>query len=89
MMSMVKVCPFCKRENPDDFNYCSNCGNPLFNFKDDIVYSNKLIIILYVVIFIVSWLGVLLQLFFKFNNNFSFIGFIGLFLPFFFNSISK
>lgn len=79
---MVKKCPFCGELNQNSFNYCSNCGNPLFN-KDNIFASSKenknLIFIGYLFTFIFCWGGVFLSLF-------SSIGVFGLFLPFYLTS---
>lgn len=79
---MVKVCPYCGCENQDNFNFCSNCGRPLlFNKKTNVaIDSKKLIIASYIITIVFSWGGLIFNAIF---NSFGFIGFVGLFLPFY------
>lgn len=79
---MVKVCHYCRGENQDNFNFCSNCGRPLIlkeeeNFDFD---YKKLVIVSYIVTILFSWGGLIFHAIF---NSFGFIGLIGLFLPFY------
>ena len=79
---MVKICPHCACENQDNFNFCSNCGKSLlFNEKENVAIDyKKLIMISYGITILFSWGGLIFNAIF---NNFGFIGFLGLFLPFY------
>ena len=84
-------CPICGCENPDDYKFCHDCGNPLIlndlNQKfDDLSNhddfpsfdSKKLIIIGYIITVLFGWGSFILSLLF---GSYGFIGFIGLFFP--------
>lgn len=79
---MVKICPYCSCKNQNSFNFCSNCGKPLLFSKENTVAIDykKLIIISYIITILLSWGGLIFNTIF---NSFGFIGFIGLFLPFY------
>lgn len=79
---MVKICPYCGCENQDNFNFCYDCGKPLlFNEEKNVdINYNKLIIVSYILTILFSWGGLIFNTIF---NTFGFIGFIGLFLPFY------
>jgi len=79
---MVKICPHCGFENQDNSNFCSSCGKPLiFNEKMNLAIDyKKLIIVSYIITIVFSWGGLIFNVLF---NSFGFIGFIGLFLPFY------
>lgn len=90
-MGKSMKCPICGCENPDDYKFCHDCGNPLIlndlnkNFEDlnnmdDFlsIDSKKLIIIGYVIAILFGWGSFLLSLLF---GSYGFIGFIGLFFP--------
>jgi len=79
---MVKICSYCGCENQDNFNFCSNCGRPLsFNEGRNLAIDyKKLIIASYIITIVFSWGGLIFN---KIFNSFGFIGFVGLFLPFF------
>jgi len=80
--TMLKICPYCGVENSDNSNFCSNCGRPLvFNEKESLAIDyKKLIIFSYIITIVFSWGGLIFNTLF---NSFGFIGFIGLFLPFY------
>ena len=84
-------CPICGCENPDDYKFCHDCGNPLIlndlterfddlNNKDDFPSfdSKKLIIIGYIIAILFGWGSFILSYLF---GSYGFIGFIGLFFP--------
>ena len=78
-------CPICGCENPDDYKYCHDCGNPLMPVDFDRVGENypsfdskKLIIIGYIIAILFGWGSFILSLFF---GSYGFIGFVGLFFP--------
>ena len=84
-------CPICGCENPDDYKFCHDCGNPLHlndlnkNFEDltrpddfPILDSKKLIILGYIIAILFGWGSFILSLIF---GSYGFIGFIGLFFP--------
>ncbi len=84
-------CPVCGCENPDDYKFCHDCGNPLIlndsnrNFgdldnSDDFPSfdSKKLIIIGYIIAILFGWGSFIISSLF---SSFGFIGFIGLFFP--------
>ena len=77
-------CPVCGCENPDDYKFCHDCGNPLiFNDlsnSDDFPSfdSKKLIIIGYIIAILFGWGSFILSALF---GSYGFIGFIGLFFP--------
>jgi len=78
---MVKVCPYCRCENQDNFNFCSNCGRPLIPEEKNLGFDYKrLIIVSYIITILFSWGGLIFNTLF---HNFGFLGFIGLFLPFY------
>ena len=79
---MVKICPYCSYENEDKANFCSNCGKTLLFNENTIPVINykKIISISYILTITFSWGGLIFNTFF---NNFGFIGFIGMFLPFY------
>ncbi|WP_297981233.1 zinc ribbon domain-containing protein [uncultured Methanobrevibacter sp.] len=80
------ICPFCGCENPDDYKFCHDCGNPLIRretINEDLeIYPNfdtkKLIIIGYIIAILFGWGSFLLSFLF---GSYGFIGFIGLFFP--------
>jgi zinc ribbon protein len=82
VIKMIKTCLYCGCENEDNFKFCSNCGRSLIPEKEQnpIIDYKKLIIISYIITIIFSWGGLILN---KLLNNFGFVGFIGLFLPFY------
>ena len=84
-------CPICGCENPDDYKFCHDCGNPLIvndlnrSFDDlsnsddfSAFNSKKLIIICYIIAILFGWGSFLLSFLF---GSYGFIGFIGLFFP--------
>lgn len=79
---MVKICLYCKYENQDNSNFCSNCGSPLSNElkKNPAIDYKKLIIVSYIITIFFSWGGLIFNALF---SHYGFIGFIGLFLPFY------
>ncbi|MCL2686925.1 MAG: zinc-ribbon domain-containing protein [Methanobrevibacter sp.] len=78
---MVKICPYCGFENLDNSNFCSKCGRTLlFKEKNVAIDYKNLIIVSYVLTIVFSWGGLIFN---KLFNDFGFIGFIGLFLPFY------
>jgi len=79
---MVKICPYCGCENQDNFNFCSNCGRLLlFNEKKNVAIDyKKVIMISYLITILFSWGGLVFNAIF---NSYGFIGFVGMFLPFY------
>ena len=77
-------CPVCGCENPDDYKFCHDCGNPLIlndlSNSDDFPSfdSKKLIVIGYIIAILFGWGSFILSFLFR---SFGFIGFIGLFFP--------
>ena len=77
-------CPVCGCENPDDYKFCHDCGNPLIlndlSNSDDFPSfdSKKLIVIGYIIAILFGWGSFILSSLF---SSFGFIGFIGLFFP--------
>ena len=84
-------CPICGCENPDDYKFCHDCGNPLIlndlnekfddlNNLDDFpsLDNKKMIIIGYVIAVLFGWGSFILSYLF---GSYGFIGFIGLFFP--------
>ena len=78
-------CPICGCENPDDYKYCHDCGNPLIFSDFDKQRENypsfdskKLIIIGYIIAILFGWGSFILSLLF---GSYGFIGFVGLFFP--------
>ena len=84
-------CPICGCENPDDYKFCHDCGNPLtlndvnqkfndLNDLDDFPSSDnkKLIIAGYIIAILFGWGSFILSFLF---GSYGFIGFIGLFFP--------
>ena len=84
-------CPICGCENPDDYKFCHDCGNPLIlndlneKFEDLSNHddfpsfdSKKLIIIGYIIAVLFGWGSFILSFLF---GAYGFIGFIGLFFP--------
>ena len=82
MIKMSKICSYCKCENQDSFNFCSNCGRPLLLNKEKnlAIDFKKLIMVSYIITIVFSWGGLIFNTVFA---NFGFIGFLGLFLPFY------
>lgn len=85
------ICPVCGCENPDDYKFCHDCGNPLIfndtnqkfgdlNDSEDFPSfdSKKLIIIGYIIAILFGWGSFLLSSLF---GSFGVIGFVGLFFP--------
>jgi len=80
-------CPYCGCENPDDYNFCHDCGSYLkYSSQDDFtsksnsglgIDSKKLIILGYIIAILFGWGSFIFSFLFRFN----FIGFIGLFFP--------
>lgn len=89
---MTKMCLYCGCENQDNFNFCSNCGRPLSidEEKNIAMDYKKLITVSYIITILFSWGGLIFNTLF---SSYGFIGFIGLFLPFYLiqssNSIVK
>ncbi len=78
-------CPICGCENPNNYKFCHNCGNPLIyndyrlnNTPHISLNSKKLIIIGYIIAILFGWSGFILNFLF---GSYGFIGFIGLFFP--------
>ena len=90
-MGKKMKCPICGCENPDNYKFCHDCGNPLIlndsnqnfndlNNKDDFPTfdSKKLIIVGYIIAILFGWGSFILSFLF---GSYGFIGFIGLFFP--------
>ena len=79
---MGEICPYCGFENLENSKFCSSCGKSLVlnGVSSSAIDYKKLIIVSYILVILFSWGSILFNFLF---NSFGFIGFIGLFLPFY------
>ena len=89
---MTRICTKCGYENDDSFNFCAKCGTSLIEGVEtpqfDVVMplsgrqKRNIIILSYVITIALAWGGLVIKLLLS-QSHISFIGFFGLFLPFY------
>ncbi len=57
---MVRICPKCNAENPDDSDFCSECGSNLIvsKDKDSVTISKKTLLVGAIVVIIIAIVGI-------------------------------
>lgn len=85
---MVRICRNCNYENKDEYDFCAKCGTPLTEKPNQLKIGlsenakRKLIIISYLITILLSWGGVLIY-FLKNQYSVGYLGFFGIFMPFY------